>query len=447
MLDAVEQRMESVQRSLEKKGAPDALFSEQMVLGAVLSGNAEMDDISLVNPSSFSLEKHRIIYHRMLDLHRRGIAVGYASLAQSLTDHDELQSVGGLSYLTDLHLDVPSRLRIDHHLELIEQRAQAVRFLDAVLTESQRVIHDPNSYQEAKEKILQAAKHEVARTDEEKRMFSGRDIVGDRINSFYGKQTPGVQTGIGILDKQTYGLHEGELIILGARPSDGKTALLTQVCANAAFQGCNTQIISLEMGKDQLLQRTVCQLASASYHLLRCGQLTPEERLRITEQDSRIGSAPFYISDAVTWNLLEIKSHLKRQLAAGTPVDMLAIDYLQLMPITHSGKNDRRDLELGEVTRGLKLIAKEFKCRIILLSQLNRDNEKQNRKPTKSDLRDSGSIEADADLIWLLWHDKARYKEGQRYREAEIILEKQRNGPVGPVKVYFDMVSACFVDR
>lgn len=239
--------------------------------------------------------------------------------------------------------------------------------------------------------------------------------------------------------------HPSKLYVINDFIVTHNTALATQICRHAAGSNYRSHIISLEMSKEQLIKRIVCQESNVSYHRTRIGETTPEERKKLAQEYFKTSDLALKISDGVDWTIGGIRNHLKYQQSVDEPIDLLMIDYLGLMPITGHNRRERRDLDLGEITRGLKLLAKEFDCCIVLLSQLSREGEKQNRKPIKSDLKDSGNIEADADTIMMLWHDKA--KEESWGRPAEIILEKQRNGPTGNLPVYFMRESTAFKDR
>lgn len=428
-------------------------FAEQVALGAVLSKSAHVRDLDCLDLHAVSTPKHGVILHAMREMNALGFQITASSIAQHIINKESglkspeeaLVSVGGLSYLIDLD-SMPKIHSVDHYVEIIRDNQLATKWLAEVLSAADGVLRGEDIDQ-AKDTILKACheRTEPARQRSDNMMSAGQ-IVTD-YETFFGVQKKGCTTGIPKLDKDTYGLHGGELVIIGARPSDGKTALLTQMGVAAAIaEGKRVEIISLEMAKEQLLLRSCCQVAGVSFHRVRSGEITEDERADLIAAHQRITQAPFFIDDSVSWNVNTIRQHVRQRHQAGEKIDILGIDYLQLMPIAPGMHKDRRDLELAEITRGLKLVAREFACCIVLLSQLSRKSETDSRKPHKGDLRDSGSIEADADVIFLLWHDRAKYK-GNGYFCSEVIIDKQRNGPTGPVAVFFDRENARFLDR
>ena len=442
MPDAVSQ-LKNTNELLEKRGLPDALFSEGIVLGSILKGTVEFEDIrQAVNGSALTIDKHRTLYRVMAALSDEGAPVNLSSIAQRLKDEDKLVAVDGLSGLMDIYHDTPPVLDIDHHVNLISQRSKAHEFVGAVLGEIEKIVLGGDLYA-AQDAIGRAALDKTEDATKEITMHSAAGVMGDSIQDFFARMPFGIATGVTQIDEWTNGFQRGELVVIGARPGDGKTALATQIALTAAVnQKKRVDIISLEMDNKQLMARMCCQSAAIPYHLVRSGQIGPEERTKLREAWAVIHEADLHMSDAVDWDLSKIRRFVKHQKQIGQDCEVVIVDYLQLMPVSAGQKNPRRDLELASITRGLKLMAKEFQVCFFLLSQLSRDGEKNNRKPCRSDLKDSGSIEADADAILLLWHDKG--SETPSGRNSEVILEKQRNGPTGPCPAWFSKVSVTF---
>ena len=447
MQDSIKQALDKIDRSIESSGFPEAAYYERMLLGSILLGTVKVEDLdSDLSADSFTLEKHRRIFRAVQDVHEKNGPVNNVTVAQYLHDAQQIASIDGLTYLTELTDNIPHIHNIDHYVDKLVIRHKATSFVGQVLHEVNQILtgHELDG---AQERIVQAAQVQVRKRMDAGKMPDAFTIVGDRFQDLFGTQPPGVMSGLLPLDELTNGFRPGELIIIGARPADGKTALLQQIASHAVRStGKNVHLVSLEMSKENLLQRMVCQLASIPFHEVRAGGISPQEDHQIAtafhelSQNSRLR-----IDDSVDWTLRKLEAHLKYYSRTSQPVDLLGIDYLQLMPLDGKGRQDRRDLEIGSLTRGFKLLSKQYRLPIVVLSQLSRDGEKMNRKPNKADLRDSGNIEADADVILLLWHNKQ--KDYDLMREAELILEKQRNGPVGTIPVWFDKRSVAFTKR
>jgi replicative DNA helicase len=264
----------------------------------------------------------------------------------------------------------------------------------------------------------------------------------------FDQQEPGILSGIEVLDDMTYGFRAGQLIVVGARPGDGKSSIATQICTKSAKEGHETHILSLEVTKDVCLKKMICSAAKIGYQDVLRGRITPEDKKKLLHIQDRFKKLPLRIDDASScWTLQKIRNHVKRWQAKGTPIRLLMIDYLQLMPLSRSKSRERHDLAIGEMTSGLKQICNEFGLTIILLSQLSREGEKQNRVPQKSDLRDSGSIESDADTIIMIWHEKKDDTPEKYARRALLIVEKQREGATGNVEALFLKPITTFAGR
>lgn len=443
----IDERLEKTKTLIDKRGVTDSLLSEKVIIGAVLSGRMAAAEVDL-EPHQFSLEKHRRIYQSIFELEGQGLPTDAYNVAKFLDERKQLGTVDGLGYLLELMTEIPAVVDLSTFEDSIIEKSAARRLIEQILGKVDELVIGGNVDGIRAEIGKIANEQQVTkRTEASYGMSSPWEIMPtqEAVEAMFARQPAGIPTGIPTLDEWTFGLQRKELIIVGARPSDGKTALVTQICSHATKNNYRTHIISLEMSKDQIMKRICCQNVNVSYHRTRMGQTSPEERAALADEYYTLAEKKFKVSDGVDWTIPKIRAHLKYQRYIDEPIDVLAIDYLGLMPITGNERRERRDLDLGEITRSLKLLAKEFNCVIILLSQLNREGEKQNRKPIKSDLKDSGNIEADADTIIMLWHDKTKQEDWGR--PAEILLEKQRNGPTGAIPVWFMRESTSFVDR
>lgn len=431
-------------RSIElERGLPANLDAERFVLGSIL-----LDDSAFVGVAGdlsvgdFVLDKHRTIWRRMLDLHGRGEVIDRVTLANELMRFNELERVDGLTYLVSLDDGLPRIPNLDSYSGIIREKAQ----LRQIITLSQQTMNRALLAEEYAADILSSAEEGLLRISDGTRSTGIQSV--SRIMDDYpggiaallspGSAESGLQTGFSKLDEMTNGLKEGELIIIGARPSMGKTALALNM---AAFASMHRQkrgaFFSLEMSKESLIQRLLTSEARVDQQRFVRGYLSQDDRLRLIRAAELLKASPLHIDDSAICTIPEIHSKL-RKLQAEEGLDYAIVDYLQLL--TGRGNASTRNEDVSEQSRGLKLLAKELKIPIIALSQLSRACETRpgDHRPRLSDLRDSGSLEQDADLVGFVYREEVYKQDREDLRGlAELILAKQRNGPIGVVKLVF----------
>jgi replicative DNA helicase len=425
---------------------PINLDAERFVLGAILTDSQAYIKVaaSLV-PEHFSVEKHRRIFQRMGDLHDDGRSIDRVTLANELMRRGELQSVDGIAYLVTLDDGLPPLYNLESYVGIVREKA----LLRRIITLSQDMIDRCTTGSEDAHQILGAAEDTILRLSD-LRTSTGLaspeqvvDEVAGGVNSFLdpSHRIKGTGTGYTKFDELTGGLREGELMILAARPAMGKTALALNIAQNIATSRDPkpVAIFSLEMSKDSLLARMVCAQASVDQRKFRAGYLNPDERTGLTRALSELIKAPLYLDDTAGTNLMDVHSKLRRlQSQISQPLGLVVIDYLQLM--SGRGRFENRVQEISSLSRGLKLMSKELHVPFLVLSQLSRAPETRpgDHRPMLSDLRESGSIEQDADIVAFLFREEV-YKPNNANLNgtAELLLSKQRNGPTGKIDLVF----------
>jgi replicative DNA helicase len=428
-----------------EKGLPANLDAERFVLGSVL-----MDDTNFVmvagslDLEDFSLEKHRRIWLRMSDLAQRGEKIDRVTLANELMKHGQLESVDGLSYLIQLDSGLPQIFNLESYINIVKKKAM----LRHIIFSSQKLIDRCLIAEEEPEDILAGAEETLLKLGESS---AKQTLVnpGQIIRDFEGglsvfldpsKRIKGISTGFRKLDEMTAGLHEGELIILAARPSMGKTALALNIAQHVAMNPSDQRtvaVFSLEMSKESLLTRLICASARVDQQKYRAGYLSKEERNRLQMAAMEMVESPLYIDDTAGSNLMDIHAKLRR-LQAENGLGLVIVDYLQLM--SSRGRSENRNQEVSAISRGLKLLSKELRIPFIVLSQLSRAPETRpgDHRPQLSDLRESGSIEQDADLVAFIYREEVYNRDREDLRgKAKLIVAKQRNGPIGDVNLVF----------
>lgn len=431
--------------SLEK-GLPANIEAERLVLGAILlDDSAFVISAATLEADDFFLEKHRRIYFAMAALNEAGEKIDRITVANELMRRGQLESVDGISYLISLDDGLPQIYNFESYVRIIKEKA----LLRRIILSSQRVIERCLLDQEDAATILADAEESFLRMgDADKRQSLLRP--GDIIAEFEGgigtfldpsRRVSGLSTGYYKLDEMTSGLHSGELIILAARPAMGKTALALNIAQNVATKEGNQKtvaVFSLEMSREQLLTRMVCSEARVDQQKFRLGYLNQEERRQLQYAALKLAEAPLYIDDTAGANLMDVHAKLRR-LKAEHGLGLVVIDYLQLM--SGRGRSENRTQEVSAMSRGLKLLAKELKVPFLVLSQLSRATETRpagDHIPQLSDLRESGSIEQDADMVWFIFRPEYYKPDREDLRGlAELIIAKQRNGPTGKVKMAF----------
>jgi replicative DNA helicase len=428
-----------------EKGLPSNIDAERLVLGAILlDDNAYIQVAGALDIEDFSLEKHRRIFMRMHDLATRGERIDRVTLANELMKAGQLESVDGLSYLVSLDDGLPQIFSLDGYLRIVKDKA----VLRRIIFTSQKLIdrcligeEEPDDILAGAEETLlklgeSRARDSLMNTEQILREFEG----GIEIFLDPSKRIRGISTGFKKFDEMTAGLHEGELIIIAARPSMGKTALalnMAQHVATSAQDPKTVAVFSLEMSKESLLNRMICSSARVDQQKFRAGYLNADERRRLHMALHQMMQAPLFIDDTAGANLMDIHAKLRR-LQQEHGLGLVVIDYLQLM--SSRGRSENRNQEVSAISRGLKLMAKEMRVPFIVLSQLSRAPETRpgDHRPQLSDLRESGSIEQDADLVGFIYREEVYNRDREDLKGlAKLIIGKQRNGPIGDVNLVF----------
>jgi replicative DNA helicase len=427
---------------------PHSIEAEQSVLGGLLLDNGAWDRAGdLLTDSDFYRFEHRVIYQAI------GTLINASKPADVITVHEQLQSLGkadecgGLAYLNALAQSVPSAANLRRYAEIVRERA-ILRKLIAASDEIATKAFNPQGVPVSQ--ILDEAEGTIFKIGEEgsrqKQGFQSMDNLVmqliDRVTELYengAEEVTGVRTGFYDMDRMTAGLQPGDLIILAARPSMGKTAFALNIAEHVAVQeGLPVVVFSMEMGASQLALRLVGSLGRIDQQHLRTGKLSDDEWSRLSEATERLSKASVFIDETPALNPSELRARARRQARQCGRLGLIVIDYLQLMSGSSGGSEENRATVIGEISRGLKALAKELQCPVIALSQLNRSVEtRTDKRPMMSDLRESGAIEQDADVIMFIYRDEYYNKDSKEPGVAEIIIGKQRNGPVGTVKLTF----------
>ncbi len=423
---------------------PQSLESERALLGSLLLKPDAIHDVSdSIVPDSFYAEKHKLIFEAMQDLSMKGEPIDLLSLSERLGAKGQIERVGGKAYLAELAAAAPSPGNFAHYAELVSRK-----FLMRSLIGAAYDINE-SAYDEARDT------HEVLDTAEKSIMAVGNasathkfvpisDKVADawdRIEALSKKDggIRGTPTGYPELDNLLSGLHPSDLIILAARPSVGKTSLALDIARNAAIRhDVPVGIFSLEMSSEQIIDRMLAAEAYVNSWKIRTGQVHAEDDFaKIRDALENLSKAPIYIDDKPGNNILSMRA-VARRLKRERGIGLIIVDYLQLMAPTNTRNSDSMVQQVTEISRSLKGLARELDVPVLALSQLSRAVEQRGGKPRLSDLRDSGSIEQDADVVMFIHREDKQNKDSDRPNIAEILIEKHRNGPTGRVELYFD---------
>jgi replicative DNA helicase len=413
-----------------------------------------MDEVEglLPSPEAFYAEAHRKIYAAMQALRSQGRPVDLVTLSEELSRRGQLEEVGGTAYLLQLSEATPTAAYAEHYARIVKEKWTLRRLIQAAGEAMRLAYEEAGSLDEildtAGKKILEVA---LTKTDTEARPM--RELVHETFEHiealFQNKgEVAGVRTGFKELDQLIGTLGPGSLNIIAARPAMGKTAFALTIAQNAALkEGVGVGIYSLEMPAAQLTLRMMCSEARIDMNRVRLGQLTDRDFSRLVDVASRLSEAPIYIDDTPDLTLMELRARARR-LVSQNQVGLIIIDYLQLMSGPGSGKSgENRQQEIAAISRGLKALARELGIPIIALSQLSRAVEaRPNKRPMLSDLRESGSIEQDADLVMFIYRDEYYNPHSEKAGIAEIIVGKQRNGPTGTVELQFHASHVRFND-
>ncbi len=421
---------------------PNNIEAEQAVIAALILEPEKWDEVSdSLNEDHFYKSSHRKIFAALRDLSLRGETADIITLTEHLKKKDEMELAGGASYIAQILDQNPTTANLKSHVHIVSEKA----ILRKLISECQEVA--TQAYEEQFEDInafLDAAEAKIFAIAEKKKaagLVSAKEVLKqsmqrlDELHQRGGQSVIGVPSGFSDLDRMTAGFQPGELIIIAARPSMGKTALALNIAAHAAIhQGKKVALFSLEMSQEQLMLRVLASEAGLDMQGLRVGKIPNSAWPKLINTANDISKTDFYIDDTSSISPFEIRGKCRR-LKAQRGLDMIMIDYLQLMDLKQ--KVESRERAVSEISKTLKAVARELKVPVIALSQLNRGVEgRSDRRPMLSDLRESGSIEQDADVIMMIYRDEYYEKENSDARGvAEVIVGKQRNGPTGTVKL------------
>jgi replicative DNA helicase len=428
---------------------PHSTEAEQSVLGGLLLENLAWDKCSdLLTESDFYRREHRHIYGAIGSLIASSKPADVITVFESLQSLGKAEDCGGLAYLNALAQSVPSASNVRRYAEIVRERS-VLRKLISASDEIATTAFNPQG--QPVSQILDEAESRIFRIGEEGSRggagFQPMDklvqALIDRVQELEAngsEDVTGIRTGFYDLDRMTAGLQKGDLIVLAARPSMGKTAFALNIAEHVAVQeGLPVAVFSMEMGASQLALRVVGSLGRIDQQHLRTGRLRDDEWERLPEAASKLSEAPMFIDESPGLNPAELRARARRLARQyGGTLGLIVIDYLQLMSGSSNSSEENRATVLGEISRGMKGLAKELQCPVIALSQLNRSVEtRPDKRPMMSDLRESGAIEQDADVIMFIYRDDYYNKDSKEPGVAEIVLAKQRNGPVGTIKLTF----------
>lgn len=433
---------------------PQDIAAEQCVLGGMLlSKDAIADVVEILKPGDFYRPAHTTIYETILDLYTRGEPADAITVAAALADAGELARVGGAPYLHTLIASVPTAANAAYYARIVAERAVLRRLIEAGTRIVQLGYGAAAGAGRDVDDIVDLAQQAVYEVTERRvsEDFSPlADLLQPTLDEIeavgaQGGVMTGIPTGFTDLDRLLNGLHPGQLIVVAGRPGLGKSTVSMDFARHAAIRAnCPSVIFSLEMSKVEIVMRLLSAESRVPLHVLRSGQLSDEDWSKLARRMGEISEAPIFIDDTPNMNLMEIRAKARR-LKQRHGLKLVVVDYLQLM--TSPKRFESRQQEVAELSRGLKLLAKEIECPVVAVSQLNRGPEQRtDKRPQLSDLRESGSIEQDADVVILLHRDDYYDKESPRAGEADFIVAKHRNGPTDTVTVAAQLHLSRFVD-
>ena len=424
---------------------PANVEAERSILGAILLDNlAYSQAAEHLRPEDFSLDSHRRLYLRMMDLAESSRPIDMITLVEELDRRKELEAIGDVGYISGLVDGVPDRPSIEHYIRIVRDKA----LLRGLIHASNAAIARASEQSDPAEEILNDAEASILQISEKRigRGFMGvQEIVKESFGSVdallqRGQRITGLATHYVDLDEMTSGLQRSDLIIIAGRPSMGKTAFAMNIAENAAIEDrVVAGIFSLEMSKEALLQRLLCSVARVDSHKFRTGSLWKDDTKKILEAAEKLAQAPLFIDDTPGISLSEMRAKARRLKQSQGKLDLIVVDYLQLM--SGGGRRyENRTQEVSAISRGLKALAKELAVPVMALSQLSRAPESRggDHRPQLADLRESGSIEQDADLVAFIFREEVYKQDDPDLQgKAELIIAKQRNGPTGRVKLAF----------
>ena len=422
---------------------PQNVEAEESIISAILiDNNTLLDVIEILAPEDFYRSAHQKIYGAIIDLFDKTEPIDLVTLANRLKEKGQLEEIGSASYLARLVDTVPLAVNAQHYAKIVHDKASLRRLIEKSNAIVKRCYEERGNADDVID-FAEAAVFEITENKSQQAFYPISKIILGNIETLEEKQgnrslVTGVPTGFSRLDNLTSGLQNSDLIILAARPSMGKTALALNIARNAAVEAnIPVAIFSLEMSKEQLSLRMLCSEARIDSSRLRSGFFSMEDWHRLTDAAGLLSESPIYIDDSASLTAMDIRAKARR-LKMDKNIGLVIIDYLQLMQGRASA--ERRDLEISEISRALKALAKELSLPVLALSQLNRMLEQRtDKRPRLSDLRESGALEQDADVVAFIYRDEVynREEDNPSRGVAEILLSKQRNGPTGDVYLTF----------
>lgn len=431
---------------------PQSIEAEQSVLGAMMIEKEAIIKVTeMLNPEDFYRESHRLIFRAILALYNRNEAVDIITVTEQLRKDEKLDGAGGIAYVTSLANAMPTAANVMYHARIVEEKA-LLRSLISTATHIAGMGYDATEeveqiLDEAEKMMLGVASRKVGPG-----FLPIKDIVSkamEKIEQLYQSKggLTGLPTGFKDLDKLTSGLQPSDLILVAARPSMGKTAFTLNIAQYVALREKKpVAFFSLEMSKEQLVQRMICAEAAIDSSRLRVGDLADSDWPKLINACNKLYEAPLFIDDTAGITVTEMRSKARR-LKAEHGLQLIVIDYLQLMQGSSSRSGENRQQEISEISRSLKALARELHVPVIALSQLSRSVEsRQIKRPMLSDLRESGSLEQDADIVSFLYREDYYTPETENKNITEIIIAKHRNGPVDTVKLFFHKQFTRFAD-
>jgi replicative DNA helicase len=433
---------------------PQSVEAEQSVLGSILiDRDAIIEVADFLRPEDFYRQAHGRVFAAMLDLSERREPIDVVTVAESLERSGDLEPIGGRAYLGTLSNQTPTAVHVVQYARIVERKALLRNLIGAAGKIAGIGYEDPAEVQEA----IDRAEQELFAVSQ-RRVAAGFSPLRSLLHDAYDRldylhehrgEISGIRTGFGDLDQLTTGLQKSDLIILAARPSVGKTSFALNIAEHAAARDRKSVgVFSLEMSKEQLVLRLLSSVANIDSQRLRTGFLEELDFARIAPAMNTLSEAPIYIDDTPNITTMELRTKARR-LQAETGLDLVIVDYLQLMQSSTTTRDANRVQEVSEISRGLKALARELKVPVIALSQLSRQPEmRESREPRLSDLRESGSIEQDADLVMFLWREKERGSDDAD-TAGEVVklkLSKHRNGPTGEIDLWFKKAQTRFVN-
>lgn len=421
------------------RSMPHNIEAEQSVIGAMLIDKTSIAEaMEVLKTEDFYKDAHKIIFESIVSLYQKDIAIDIITLSENLKSRGKLDDIGGITYISELSGSVISTANIQSYIKIVKEKAT----LRNLIKSAAKIMEESYSNQDNVPKVIDLAEKQIfniARNNISSDFEPISDILERgfvQIEKLFNNkgETTGVPSGFRELDAKTSGFQKGDMVLIAARPSMGKTTFALNIAEHAALkEGKSVAIFSLEMSKEQLAYKLLCSEAHVDMLNLRTGNLEDKDWENIARASGPLGGAKLYIDDSAGISIMEMRSKCRR-LKIENGIDLIIIDYLQLM--AGSGGSESRQQEVSEISRSIKALAKEMECPIIALSQLSRAPEaRTDHRPMLSDLRESGSIEQDADLVLFLYRDEYYNKDTEERNIAECIISKQRNGPTGTVKL------------